>query len=187
MIYIYLKASDASGTPREVAERQSCEARDMLRSALKSLSLPDAEIIKDGRGKPYFAAEGYPAVSISHTEGAVAVALATECPAVGVDIERHSPRLSDTRVAERFFRGLSYQGCECFDIKIITDGVTAPAEDCAATRFTLGEAIIKCDGGGFAASAEATALAKKMEKSSYTVTLGGEKYSLSVAVKRKEK
>ena len=69
MIWILIK-------PCERREEQSALAREMLFSALsEKLSLPRAEIKKTESGKTYFDREGYPAFSISHTDGAVCVAI----------------------------------------------------------------------------------------------------------------
>lgn len=178
MIYIFVKQTDLG------REGESLAARELLFSVLeREFSLPRCEILKDEKGKPYFKNEDYPAFSISHTDGAVAVAISRDFAAVGVDIQRFCDRLSDTRLTDRFFGGLSFSDSGCRDVKLVADGEACPAEDTPLTRFTLGEAIIKCDGRGFSASSEALILSKRMKKASFKLSLSGIEYSLSLAVK----
>jgi phosphopantetheinyl transferase len=178
MIYLYVKGTTLG------REGESLAARELLFSALeREFSLPRCEILKDEKGKPYFKNEDYPAFSISHTDGAVAVAISRDFDALGVDIQRFCDKLSDTRLTDRFFGGLSFSGSECQDIKLVADGEFFTAIDSPITRFTLGEAIIKCDGRGFSASSEAPILSKQMKKASFNLSLSGIEYSLSLAVK----
>lgn len=187
MIYIYVKSFSATGSPRERQAAEGLAARELLFSALlHELELLPLEIAKTDTGKPYFADAEYPPFSISHTDGAIAIAIADGCESVGVDIERLSPRLSDERLTDRFFPDISYAENEINEIKTVTAGEISPARDGAPARFTLGEAIIKCDGGGFASSGNARLLSQRMKKSSYTVVLESGEYSLSVAVKERE-
>lgn len=186
MIFIYISPCDTQGTPRERGERASREARELLFSALeREMSLPPREIKKTEQGKPFFADSQYPPFSISHADGAVAVAIGAACEEIGVDIEKISPRLSDTKLTDRFFGGIKLGENEIDDIKIVTDAKILPAYDGAPARFTLGEATVKCDGGGFAVAGRVSELAKKMERASFVAELCGERYSLSVAVRRK--
>ena len=168
--------------PCKCRAEQSALAREMLFSELSDkFSLPKAEIKKTESGKPYLDGEGYPAFSISHTDGAVAVAICDGVASVGVDIEKCSPRLRDTRLTDRFFPALSQGENEISDIEILSDGQIEP-EAHPETLFTLGEAIIKCDGRGFAAAGEAARLSAKMKKASFKIALSGEEYALSVAL-----
>lgn len=174
MIWILIK-------PCERREEQSALAREMLFSALsEKLSLPRAEIKKTESGKPYFDRGGYPAFSISHTDGAVAVAICDGVESIGVDIEKCSVRLLDKRLTDRFFPGLS-QGKNEISVKIEAPCEIEPGAR-PDTLFTLGEAIIKCDGRGFAAAGEAASLSLQMKKASFKITLSGVEYALSVAV-----
>ena len=175
MIWILIK-------PCERQQEQSALAREMLFSTLsEKLSLPKTEIKKTEDGKPYFDKVGYPAFSISHTDGAVCVAISDGAGSVGVDIEKDSPRLTETRLTDRFFPSLTLSQNEISDIEIEAAGEIsdkAPAE----ALFTLGEAIIKCDGRGFAAAGEAARLSLKMRKASFKIKLSGTTYYLSVAL-----
>ena len=121
MIYIYLKKAETEAySPAEKRKEESRLARELLFEAIKeALSLPPAEIKRNEYGKPYFDCERYPAFSISHTAGLVAVAFSPDADSVGADIERRSERLSDFRLVDRFFGGLCFSANELEDIKII--------------------------------------------------------------------
>lgn len=188
MIYICIKETATGLSPREKAERDSAISRELLFSVLSDeLSLTPLEIRKTDKGKPYFEDKKYPPFSISHTDGAVCVAIAEGWGSVGVDIEKCGGRLSDKRLTDRFFPGLAFSDNEISDIRISGGCVGENSVGCLPeTLFTLGEAIIKCDGGGFAISASAALLSKKMKKSSFILTVSGECYAVSVAVKEKE-
>ena len=172
--------------PCFAGEDQSAIVREALFEALlDKFSLPPHEIKKTEAGKPYFEDSRYPAFSISHTEGAVCVAICDTAESVGVDIEKYSERLKDSRLTDRFFHGLSVRENEISDIEIMTAEDTRIEENTDIV-FTLGEAIIKCDGRGFAAAREAHALSEKMRSASFKITAQGKTYALSVAIKEKE-
>ena len=185
MIYIYVSMIGGEELPpRERAERESRLARELLFSAMESeLSLPPAEILKEEGGKPYFATEGYPAFSIAHSAGLIAVALTRDFAKIGVDIEPCA-RLCNTRISDRFFAGLEPCNGEIGQMRLVYDGATRPCgrEDMPAVRFTLGEAVIKCDGGGFAVAANAAALSEKMKRASLIIKTDRGEAALSVAV-----
>ena len=143
---------------------ESAVAREALFTVLRErFSLPEIEIKKTAEGKPYFDDGRYPAFSISHTEGAVCVAISDTADSVGVDIERYSERLKDPRLTDRFFPRLELSKNEITDIEILTVE-DVRVEENTDIVFTLGEAIIKCDGRGFAAAALARALSEGMKK-----------------------
>ena len=110
----------------------------------------------------------------------LAVAICDRVESIGVDIEKCSVRLLDKRLTDRFFPGLS-QGKNEISVKIEAPCEIEPGER-PDTLFTLGEAIIKCDGRGFAAAGEAASLSIQMKKASFKITLSGVEYALSVAV-----
>ena len=167
-------------------EDKSAVAREALFEALlDKFSLPSLEIKKTGAGKPYFEDSRYPAFSISHTDGAVCVAICDTAESVGVDIEKCSERLRNKRITDRFFPHLTPCENEINDIEILTEPESR-IEPSADSVFTLGEAIIKCDGRGFAIASEAHSLSLKMKKSSFTLTAHGADYALSIATKEKE-
>ena len=179
MIWVFIKTCDGGA-------EQSAAAREMLYTALsKKFELSMIEIKKTAEGKPYFDGVGYPAFSISHTEGAVCVAISDTAESVGVDIEKCTERLRNKRITDRFFPHLTPCENEINDIEILTERESR-IEPSADSVFTLGEAIIKCDGRGFAVAGEAAELAKVMKKASFKINLHGTRYALSVAIKEKE-
>lgn len=185
MIYIYVvSAKDSPAEPRLQKEYDSALAREVLFSALlKDFSLPEAEILRTECGKPYFEAEGYPAFSISHSGGLIAVAITRDGGRVGIDVES-ADRLCNTRLSDRFFSGLRLTGEGGPEIRTsLPEGASlAPAADTPTSRFTLGEAIIKCDGRGFAVAGEAVTLSEKMKKKSFIIKTAEGEWSLSIAV-----
>ena len=179
MIWVFIKTCDGGA-------EQSAIAREMLYTALsEKFALPMIEIKKTAEGKPYFDGVGYPAFSISHTDGAVCVAVSDTAESVGVDIEKCTERLRNKRITDRFFPHLTPHENEINDIEILTESESR-IEPSVDSVFTLGEAIIKCDGRGFAIASEAHSLSLKMKKSSFTLTAHGADYALSIATKEKE-
>lgn len=179
MIWVFIKICDGGA-------EQSAIAREMLYTALsEKFALSRIEIKKTAEGKPYFDSVGYPAFSISHTDGAVCVAISDTAESVGVDIEKCTERLRNKRITDRFFPHLTPCENEIDDIEINTAGEVFLDEQSDAL-FTLGEAIIKCDGRGFAVAGEAAELAKEMKKANFTLTTHGADYALSIATKEKE-
>lgn len=185
MIYLYVRALSPTENPSARAAVESRFAREVLLSAIREeLSLKPSEIIQTERGKPYFENKEYPRFSISHTEGAVAVAFSTDADEIGVDIEEDSERLKNKRLCERFFPGLSLceneiEDCE-ISLSLPEDSLLSPSG--ADALYTLGEAVIKCAGEGFSAAASAAALGVSMKKSSYAVTIYDKRYYISLAV-----
>ena len=114
---------------RTGARDLSAAARELLARALGLPEPPRVE--KDARGKPFLPDFPGIQISISHTRGAVAVAL-SERPA-GVDVEPASRTLHDW-VPARFFTGAERSLADC------------PEEVIAV--WTRKEALLKRDGRG---------------------------------------
>ena len=135
MIWVFIKTCDGGA-------EQSAIAREMLYTALsEKFALPMIEIKKTTEGKPYFDGVGYPAFSISHTDGAVCVAVSDTAESVGVDIEKCTERLRNKRITDRFFPHLTPHENEINDIEILTESESR-IEPSVDSVFTLGEAII---------------------------------------------
>lgn len=189
MIIVCISKCDAPGGRREKAISERAQARRKLFEVLSErFGLEPKEILKAESGKPYFADWSYPAFSISHTDGAVAVVVSDENPSVGIDIEKFSERLRNTKLTDRFFPSLSVGENEISDITFVLDegAELLEAGGEPVLIFTLGEAVVKCNGGGFSVSSAAAALSSGMKKSTYVVRMGEDKYALSVAVVKKE-
>ena len=172
--------------PCDKRQDGSAVARETLFVALSErFSLPRTEIKKTEAGKPYFEDERYPAFSISHTEGAICVAMSDSAESVGVDIEKYSDRLQNNRLTDRFFPSLTAGENEISDIALLTEADVCIEENTDIV-FTLGEAIIKCDGGGFAIAQRASELSQNMKKASFKLTASSGAYALSIAIKERK-
>ncbi len=159
--------------PRAKKER-SC-AYILLSHAVKELFGKNPEIIWADNGKPRFADENI-YFNISHSRDLVAVTI-SDRGAVGVDAEGEIDPERGRRLEMRFFSGLTFsdshldvkyiyskidsEGNVCFsefaeadDGKLISsDGrltmSSVPHSESFSARWTLYEARLKCDGGGF--------------------------------------
>lgn len=118
-------------------------ARAALRALLaQETGRPDWQILRTPHGKPFVvAASGAPgpAVSLAHTRGMVAVAVAQDGD-LGIDIERHRPRDFAALAAQAF--GVREQA-----------EVAAGGPDAFYRIWTLREAVAKATGEGLALAA----------------------------------
>lgn len=80
---------------------QSLGALLALRTLLEHAGLTPLPIVREDRGKPYFAGETPPHFNLSHTDGICAAALSPS--PVGIDVELLRPDRSMDAIAGRFF------------------------------------------------------------------------------------
>lgn len=195
-------------------EQKACRiaAYLLLEKMIKNVSPCDKmpQIIYTPQGKPRFD-EGCGVniscrFNISHDGGAVAVAVSdTE---VGVDVQSHLANSeSQNRIATRFADALDTLDARSdrepsvsfcfFEIKNgeiferLCDG-GAPAnltkEDVAkdfVARWTVLEAALKLDGGGFASIGNVRAIVERAKFKTVAFNLSGNKYALTVAEENK--
>ena len=148
-------------------------------------------------GKPYFDSSELKDLSfnISHSGGLCAVCICDEGKAVGVDIQEEIEKEKAERIKERFyegeipmeespdpvylFGGFSSFG-DCFFAEIPSEGIELcdPSES-FLDRWSLCEAVMKCDGGGFASYGNIEKLLSKTKRQTIRLTYKGKKYSLS--------
>jgi phosphopantetheinyl transferase len=153
---------------------------------------------KGEHGKPYL--EGGDAkISISHSDDGVALAVSKDRE-IGVDMENEIDPERAKRLEKRFFREekLSENALEndSPSEKISGENVKAyslkngefvsinllPTDGSFTSKWTVCEAIMKCDGRGFSALHDISTLAEKMEIISFIRESGGRKTYISIAL-----
>lgn len=153
---------------------------------------------KGEHGKPYLDG-GDAKISISHSDGGVALAISKDHE-IGVDIENEIGPERAERLEKRFFReeklfenalenatlpkkiggenvkSYSLEKGGLVSIKLL------PTDGSFTSKWTVCEAIMKCDGRGFSALHDIGTLAEKMEIISFIRERGGRKTYISVAL-----
>ena len=149
-------------------------------------------------GKPYLDG-GAAKISISHSDGGVALAVSKDRE-IGVDMENEIGPERAERLEKRFFREekLSENALENATLseRIGGENVKAyslkngelvsekflPTDGSFTSKWTVCEAIMKCDGRGFSALHDISGLAEKMEIISFIRERGGRKTYISIAL-----
>ena len=195
--------SDVGGTEKNNKERVGAYALlSFAISAYTDMDLSDVSVSRDQYGKPRLTdLQGGTLpihFSISHSAGIVAVAISDEGE-IGIDLE---PRVQEDR-AERLSRRLAGslppQDFSCESIadlvtvfRLMEDGTPAEVggvvSDVACqkhlpftARWTVMEAVMKCDGRGFAAVSDIQGLYREHGVGTTAISIGGRVYYLSLA------
>jgi phosphopantetheinyl transferase len=175
------------------AERR--QAYTTLLCALKTFySIDFPRIERNEYGKPYLADSDI-RISLSHSNGVVAVCLSDEGE-VGVDLQSEIEPERAERLKERFFTSLEvknenisteYYYCDLSGEDAEIYSITLPDfQPCAtdfSARWVSAESIMKLIGHGFADADKTGTLAEICRTEIKTVDLG-EKYYLAVSVAR---
>lgn len=162
---------------------------------------------KHASGKPFLSDSGLK-ISISQSDGVSAVAFSADGE-IGIDIEAEIPPQRADRIRERYLSALSF--CEasagteqvrgsddaaqaklsfCGEADICVYALTnvgfasltlALSDGSVTEKWTVLEAILKCDGRGFAALDCADELARETDVISFIYAHGDKKYYLSLA------
>ena len=156
-------------------------------------------VLKKGEhGKPYL--EGGDAkISISHSDGGVALAVSKDRE-IGVDMENEIDPERAKRLEKRFFREgnfsenalendspsekISGENVKAYSLKngeFVSINLL-PTDGSFTSKWTVCEAIMKCDGRGFSAIHDISTLAEKMEIISFIREHGGRKTYISIAL-----
>lgn len=158
MIYIALFFT----TEKASREKESLTARALLSDFYKKFfGCTHPEIKKSELGKPYFDFPSPRSISISHSDGAVAVAISDEKIDIGIDVQSEIEAEKAYRISrrfpfvkERFFEKIA-NAC-VFKATLNRDGFSfeeLSVSPCQKNEFTLWwtstEAVLKADGGGF--------------------------------------
>ncbi len=147
-------------------------------------------------GKPYLTECGELSkihISISHTEGAVAVALSDECE-VGVDIQGEIDENRAERLEKRFFKSINIKE-ENIPLKLLCLNLS----DNAATfeeavdiekvisdfteKWVFCEALLKCDGGGFGSLEKINEIQKQAQVSINRIKINKKQFAVAIAIK----
>ncbi len=162
----------------------------------------DFDIDFNENGKPYFKngiTKGL-SFNISNCEGLCAVTLSDDISCVGVDIQSDISEEREKKLKERFFNGKidcrenieviylfagfsAYGDCMFAEIPI-TSLKHADPNECFSDRWSLCEALMKCDGRGFGAIGDIGALLEELRFQTVGISYKGKRYSLSTAVKQ---
>lgn len=153
---------------------------------------------KSAYGKPYLDG-GDAKISISHSNDGVALAVSKDRE-IGVDMENEIDSKRAKRLEKRFFREEEFyeKALENASLseKISGENVKAynlengelvsinllPTDGSFTSKWTVCEAIMKCDGRGFSALHDISGLAEKMEIISFIRARGGQKTYISIAL-----
>ena len=152
----------------------------------------DIQLSEGKNGKPHLDGGTYE-ISLSHTEDLCAVAISDEGE-IGVDAEKVSGEEKTEAAVKRFLNDFSpsfntSQDVEIYDFDFIKASLAkytidpiSEAEPSSTVVWTAAEALLKCDGGGFASLPSLEKIERESMVYSFTVR---EKYSVSLAIKRK--
>ena len=189
MVYItYFCASDSK---RNRADENAL-GRELLFALYRKLYEKDPPSIKKAPlGKPYFEGIGEPQFNISHSGDAIAVVLSDAPYPVGIDVQASIEPYRAERVSKRFpfakprflepvseyafFKAESFGGEFSFKRETVAPTGTEDFTD----AWTLTEALLKADGGGFTSSKELD----EIEKRSKALCFKIDGFSISVAEK----
>ncbi len=210
MISIFLAETDRldAFSPVDKTKKERVGARALLSFAIRSLTDLDPEsltVTRDQYGKPGLAdADGTPAplfFNASHSGGLVALAFSDEGD-VGIDLEPETPPDRAERLSRRLSGSLPPEDFMILPLQhtvtqltLSTEGepdgasreitVSAPPYPLGFTpRWTAMEAVMKCDGRGFAAISDVAELYRTHDVSIVVFAVGGNRYYLSVATKK---
>lgn len=153
---------------------------------------------KGEHGRPYLDG-GDAKISISHSDGGVALAVSKDRE-IGVDIENEIGPERAERLEKRFFREeklsentfenatlpkkIGGENVKAYSLKngeLVSEKIL-PTDGSFTSKWTVCEAIMKCDGRGFSALHEIGTLAEKMEIISFIRERGGRKTYISIAL-----
>ncbi len=160
----------------------------------------DFEIEFNDFGKPYFKNESMKQINfnISNKSGLCALTLSDEPCDVGIDIEEKTDEQTADRIVKRLpdfgitkkklepvylFGGFSSFG-DCMFAEIPSSSLHKGCPEADFTdKWTLFEALIKCDGRGFAAFTELERLSEISASETVRITYRGKSFSVTTAIK----
>ncbi len=152
-------------------------------------SIDGAHIERNEYGKPYIA-DGNIHISLSHSDGSVAVCLSDEGE-VGIDIQAEIDESRAERLKNRFFTDLAvkndnpnveYYFCKISDDEAIIESIDRPktADGSFTAKWAYAEALMKLYGRGFSDVTALPALAKNARVEIVDITLD-KKYVLAIS------
>ena len=198
-----------SGKDRQV-QHERCGAYLILSAIMTEMFGGMLYINREKNGKPYFDRSSGVKFSISHSSNAVAVAISTD-DCVGVDIQGEIDQNRAERLERRFFSELAisdryadviYMFCvlekngdiefyplsaenKCSALKNKAENFVlqnAKLTDSFSAKWTLYEATMKCDGGGFTSLPCLGMLLLETKANIKKVCINGETYYVSTVI-----
>ncbi len=157
------------------------------------------DIAFDERGKPHFKDEKIKNIgfNISHSGGLCAVTVTDEPISVGVDIQEFVDKEKEDRLKDRLYSGeikpdirvepiYLYGGFSAFGDCIFaeipyTSLKLGDPNSCFTDRWSLSEAVMKCDGRGFGAFTEIEKLLNTTPSETVLLSYKGKRFSISTA------
>lgn len=148
-------------------------------------------------GKPYLTENGEISrihISISHTEGAVAVALSNEYE-IGVDVQSVIDENRAERLEKRFFNSINIKEenvpLKLLYLRLSGDNDTSLEEientEAKVTDFTKKwaycESLLKCDGGGFGSLEKIGDIQKQAKVIIQEVKINTKPFAVAIAIK----
>ena len=188
---------------KEISEYIDCAKNDSVRAerhlayttlicSLKAFfDIDNIKLERTAGGKPYLLDSNIH-ISLSHSDGAVAVAISDEGE-VGVDIQSEIDPDRAKRLEDRFFTALSVKS-EDIDIKYYFLDITSDeakfseitlstATECFTAKWSYAESLMKLYGRGFADVGNICELSNNARSAVKSVNLN-RNYFLSVSIKK---
>ena len=176
-----------SRTANDALKNERISVYTLLERAISEKNACKTDIIFTETGKPLLKSGEFD-ISLSHTANGVAAAICQGSGAVGIDIEEISEKNEER--AERFLKryGLSNLSLKKMDPGEITvdgecDIITDNFDGCSYLGlWTLTEALLKCQGGGFSSLHDIDRLKNSCEAYSAKIRLCERDFIFSVVV-----
>lgn len=192
----------------EELKKERLGAYILLSIAVEKMFLGMPEVLRTPNGKPYFDSSFGIWFSISHAKNAVAVSLSCDSP-VGVDIEGEIDKERAEKLERRFFSELSFteghadvsyifaeigkngdcifyplthvDNCYCAQKNKEINVKSIIYNECFTAKWTLYEATLKCDGGGFISLPCLGMLLLETKADTVRISLNNETFFISTA------
>ena len=178
--FMYLSHNEGA-SPKEKRAAESEAARELLKALYLHVfkeNLP--KILKNETGKPFLDGENSHPISISHSAGAVAVAVSDENSPIGIDVEEKISEDVASRIQKRFpfikkrdFSPINditlFEAKSTANISFKEISLTPTNQDCFGFYWTACESVLKAEGGGLASHEKLDCFEKSCEVSSFLI------------------
>lgn len=181
----------------EKTKKERLYAYTTLFFSLRELyKITDCSIARTEYGKPYLVSPNgtspLPEISISHSDGIVAVSLSDEGE-IGVDVQNEIDTLRAEKLMERFFRGVrtnvNFQPVSYLSLNTDSDGRLYLSMDETRSESELGfthkwalcESALKCKGGGFSDIGQINNIIEAISADVRTIEYQGKTFAISTA------
>ncbi|MBQ8303249.1 MAG: hypothetical protein IJX97_06910 [Clostridia bacterium] len=189
-----IKAYVESAKNENVKAERELAYTTLLCSLKAFFEINDPIIERDADGKPYLKQEGEKSIyfNISHSDGAVAVALSDEGE-IGMDIQSDIDDKKAERLEKRYLSDLIYTNekvideiffGEIIDECLVLNGTVFenPLINSFSEKWTVLESLLKLSGKGFGGLSLICDLSKKAKTQVKSINIFNKKYSLAVSV-----